>query len=252
MSSEQTSDISEGFRMPPGDANLRPGGNTMRPSMSFASSVSLRIYEDLRREILAGALRPGTRLHQANLARTYGVSITPIREALSALTSDGFVDSHPYSRTVVHQPTLKELDEIYEIRAELTPLTVRRVIQRATEEDLQRAEKQAEAMRTGAITVPWPQANRDFHSILESACGNDQLIATVGRLADLSRAYVALSVASSMPRESRANEQHMELIRLFREKDVDAAIAASLHHIEETHMLVRAVFLRGQSRPAEG
>ena len=230
-------------------AALHQGAAT---SASFASSASLRIYQDLRREILAGAIAPGTRLNQARLARTYGVSITPIREALSALTSDGFVDSHPFSRTLVHQPTLKELDDIYELRAELMPLLVRRSIERITPAHIERAEKLVEAMRGGGIAVSFAEANRDFHSILDSASDNEQLIAVMGRLADLSRAYVAMSVAANVVREHQANDQHAEILELYRNRDIDAAAAASLRHIEDTHRLVREVFEQQKAAESGG
>lgn len=237
---------------PATDTPSRTETTAGRIGTSFASSVSLRIYEDLRRGILEGAIAPGTRLHQARLASSYGVSITPIREALSALTSDGFVDSHPFSRTLVHQPTLKELDDIYELRTELTPLMVRQSVSRITAEQLDRAEALAEAMRAGTSTVPWAEANRDFHMLLENMCDNQQLIATTRRLSDLSRAYVAMSVASNVVREHQANDQHVELIGLYRARDIDAAIAVSLQHIEETHRLVREVFQRTQAAKDSG
>jgi DNA-binding GntR family transcriptional regulator len=217
-------------------------GPDARQRSPFASSVSLSIYESLRQEILAGTIPAGTRLHQARLARSYGVSITPIREALSALTSDGFVDSNPFSGSTVHQPTLKELDDIYQLRAELMPMLVRSTIDHITPEQLQRAKALAEAMAGKTITMPWPEANRDFHLLLDSACGNGQLLATMSRLADLSRGYVALSVASSSVRQHQANDQHIELIELYKRRDAEAAIATSLRHIDETHRLVRQVF----------
>jgi DNA-binding GntR family transcriptional regulator len=229
--------------MPSANANPAASAGPFREgAASFASSVSLRIYEDLRREIFEGALPSGTRLNQAKLASAYGVSITPIREALSALTSDGFLDSHPFSRTLVHRPTLKELEDIYELRAELTPLMVRRSVTRITPEQLRQAEELADAMRQATITVSWAEANRDFHRILEGGCGNEQLVATTQRLADLSQAYVAMSVASNMVREHQANDQHVELIRLYAARDIDAAVTVSLRHIEATHRLVREVF----------
>jgi DNA-binding GntR family transcriptional regulator len=232
--------------MPSG--NRRSGGKDgpvplpSAPVIPVASSISLSIYKHLRQEILSGALPAGARLQQADLARLYGVSITPVREALSALSSDGFIDSNPFSGATVHQPTLKELDDIYELRAELTPMMVRSAVARITAEQLAHAETLALAMREDTLEIQWAQANRDFHLTLDAACGNGQVIATMSRLADLSRGYVALSVASSAARERQANDEHLELVEMYKRRNAEAAIEASLCHIGETHRLVREVF----------
>src|SRR5579862_8758362 len=103
-----------------------------------ASNVSRAVYTRLRKAILSGEITGGSRLQQGELARRYGVSITPVREALSALINDGLVDSTPYSGATVHQPTLREIDEVYELRAALTPMLVEKAIDRVTDEDVAR------------------------------------------------------------------------------------------------------------------
>jgi DNA-binding GntR family transcriptional regulator len=218
------------------------GSDEMTPSVAVASSVSLSIYEHLRNEILAGEIPAGTRLRQAELARRYGVSITPVREALSALTSDGFTDSNPFTGSVVHQPTLKELDDIYKLRAWLMPMLVEASVANITSEQLARAEGLAENMSNLTFSGAWPKANSDFHYVLDSACDNAQLLGTMSRLAELSRGYVALSVASSAVRQGQANDEHFELFHLYRARNVTAATEVALRHIRETHRLVREVF----------
>jgi DNA-binding GntR family transcriptional regulator len=242
--------------MPSGNRSSSGPGRSApsTPLVPVPSSISLSIYEHLRQEILSGALPAGSRLQQADLAKRYGVSITPVREALSALSSDGFIDSNPFSGSTVHQPTLKELDDIYELRAELMPMMVRKAVARITAEQLARAEAMARVMGEGTLDIQWAQANRDFHLTLDAACDNGQLVATMSRLADLSRGYVALSVASSAARERQANDEHLDLVEMYKRRDVEAAIEASLRHIGETHRLVQEVFQQATepSEPSAG
>lgn len=205
-----------------------------------ASSVMLAVYAHLRREILGGRISAGSRLHQADLARRYGVSITPIREALSALTADGLVDSSPFTGSVVHVATLNEIDEVYELRALLTPMMVERAVERITAERLAEAEGIATAMSAPNFDGVWSEANRAFHRILDAACGHDQLLIVMGRLADLSLSYVALSVVQSATRRQEANSEHHELLELYAARDAARAVEVSLGHIKATHRLVRA------------
>ena len=96
----------------------------------------------------------------------------------------------------------------------------------------------------------WPDANRKFHFSLDSACDHRQLLAVMSRLADLSRGYVALSVASSASRSQQAHEEHLALLDLYKRRAVDGAIQMSLRHIAETQRLVREVFERSSQAAA--
>jgi DNA-binding GntR family transcriptional regulator len=205
------------------------------------SSASLSVYELIRREILSGGLRPGTKLHQAQLAKSFGVSITPVREALSALAADGFVDVVQFTGYVVHAPTLKELDDIYELRAYLAPLMVESAVLNISEEQLDEAEALARSMADDDESEAWAEANRHLHHLLDSSCENKQVASTMRRLADLSRAYVALSMDSSTIRRRRAHDEHLALIELYRRRDTVGATNTTLAHIDGTHRLVREV-----------
>lgn len=225
---------------PASGARARFGG-WPRTAVPVISSASLSVYELLRREILSGGLRPGTKLHQAQLAKSYGVSITPVREALSALAADSFVDVVQFTGYVVHTPTLKELDDIYQLRAYLTPLMVESAVLNITEEQLDQAEALARSMADDDESEAWAEANRHLHHLLDSSCENKQLASTMRRLADLSRAYVAISMDSSTIRRRRAHDEHLALIELYRRRDTVGASKTTLAHIDGTHRLVREV-----------
>lgn len=226
------------------------GGKGEGEPILSASSVMLGVYTHLRREILSGRVSAGSRLHQAELARRYGVSITPVREALSALTADGLVDSSPFTGSVVHVATLKEIDEVYELRALLTPMMVQRSVERISAERLAEAEKIASAMSAPGFDGVWSESNRAFHRTLDAACGQDQLLVVMGRLADLSLSYVALSVVQSTTRRQEANDEHHELLRLYAARDAQRAVEVSLEHIKATHRLVRGALEKSTAAKA--
>lgn len=86
----------------------------------------LSIIEAMRRDIVAGALQPGTRLTEASLAERYGVSRVPIREALRGLEAEGFVESRPNAGSRVAEIPVDEADDLFAVREALEISTARR------------------------------------------------------------------------------------------------------------------------------
>ena len=97
-----------------------------------------RIHEQLERLIITGVLAPGVRLVESDLAQTLGVSRGPIREALQLLQRDGFVDLRARQGAFVHLPTLKEIEDFFDIRRALEAESARLAARRATPEDAAR------------------------------------------------------------------------------------------------------------------
>jgi DNA-binding GntR family transcriptional regulator len=217
------------------------GALTVPPGTPLATSVQMGVRNGLRHDILNGRLAGGTRLHQADLAKAYGVSISPVREALRDLAADGLVDINPFLGAVVHAPTLQELENIYQVRVELIPLAVQMAVQNITEDELHRAGQLIRRMDKDVEPDPWVSNNARLHHILEDACRNDQLAGIMHRLADLSQVYVAMCERATDSR-SHANRVHRLILQAYRHRDVDAAITETLAHINDTQQMARAEF----------
>ncbi len=219
-----------------GDLAETPDGQT-RPSgkgvASLATSIQMAVRNELRRDILNGTVAGSTRLLQADLAKHYGVSITPVREALRDLATAGLVDINPFSGATVHTPTLQELEDIYQVRIELLPLTVQTAVQNITDDELIQAKRLIALMDQSAHLDPWVDNNASFHHILEGACRNERLAGIMGQLADLSSVYVAMCERLT-PRRGHANEVHKLILHAYEERDVDRAIQMSILHINDT------------------
>ncbi len=97
----------------------------MRIKMIKHSNLSHRIYEILKDQIINEELAPGERLLDDKLASSFGVSRTPVREALTRLTSEGLVEITPRSGIYVKKLTRKDVEEIYKIRKVLEGLAAR-------------------------------------------------------------------------------------------------------------------------------
>jgi DNA-binding GntR family transcriptional regulator len=99
-------------------------------SSEAAPSLNEQIYASLRQEIVEGHLRPGQRLVELTIAKRFGVSQAPVREALRRLSQEGLAVNEPRRGTRIRQLTLREIEEIYEVRAELEAYAARRFVAR--------------------------------------------------------------------------------------------------------------------------
>lgn len=95
------------------------------------ASLSERVAGRIRRDIIRGVLAPGTRITEAALSETYGVSRVPIREAFRVLETEGFVVSRPYAGSTVAALDTEDADDLFAVRATVEERTTRRAAARA-------------------------------------------------------------------------------------------------------------------------
>lgn len=108
-------------------SSVQPSGSSEVPP-----SLGEQIYASLRQEIVEGDLRPGHRLVELAIAKRFGVSQAPVREALRRLSQEGLAVNEPRRGTRIRQLTLQEIEQIYEVRAELEAYATRRFVARLT------------------------------------------------------------------------------------------------------------------------
>ena len=205
----------------------------------ITKSVQRAVYDRLRTDILRGHIAGGTRLQQSDLAREYGVSITPVREALRDLAAEGLVDFTTYSGAVAHQPTIEELEQVYDIRACLIPLSVREGVARITEDELTAIDRLIHEMAEPRSPEQWIESNRRLHNLFDEASRNAHLTTILRRLGDLSTMYVNISLAPDQG-DRDADQEHRALLEAYRARDEAAAVRLSLRHFGQTLQLTRA------------
>lgn len=137
------------------------------------STLHERVVSRLREAILKGEFEPGERLIQEELADVMGVSRMPIREALRQLEKEGLVTLEPHKGAIVTPVTLKDIDEIYYLRALMEAIAVERSLPNLTQEDKQFL-KQLTADMEQAILVgnveEFVKKNAEFHRVLRKGC----------------------------------------------------------------------------------
>lgn len=210
-------------------------------AQGISRTTQANVVEYLRRAILSGELPPGTRLVQAELATALQISVTPIREALWELNSQGLVDFGAFRGAVVHVPTLTELDDIFEVRTALLPACARRGVSQTTPQQLDQAAVILDQMEAEADQTHWIALNREFHSCLYGTKPNQHLQSVLERLGDIATIYINLSFARNVTERRASEQEHRDILAAYRAGDADQAIALSLSHIQTTLAAARQV-----------
>ncbi|NEQ54639.1 MAG: GntR family transcriptional regulator [Leptolyngbya sp. SIO3F4] len=212
----------------------------------ISRTTQANVVEYLRRVILSGELQPGTRLVQSELAGLLQVSVTPIREALWELNSQGLIDLDAFRGAVVHTPTLKELEDIFEVRMALLPISIQRGVNHITPKQLTTAAHILEQMESESDQTRWLEYNRDFHRQLYGNQPNQHLQATLERMADIATVYINLSFTKDdvpddaqnsphpLPQRWRSEQDHRAILEAYRQQDQALVTKLSLAHINST------------------
>jgi DNA-binding GntR family transcriptional regulator len=171
---------------------------------SRARFVALKIEEAL----LRGELAPGDRLAERTLAEQYGVSKTPVREALRDLARRGLITSHPYKGTVVTELSPIDARQIFEVRLLVEPHAVQSAVPHHNAASLAKCQQALEAADTAGSKhgdlAELAVANRRFHQLLYQPCPNARLVNLLDNIQD----QVALiSVRSWRRNATWPNEQ---------------------------------------------
>jgi DNA-binding GntR family transcriptional regulator len=205
----------------------------------------------LRNEIQRGQLPPGTRLRQNEVAQRFGVSTTPVREALALLQAEGLVRIDPHRGALVFHPTVADLRESYDIRGALEALAVTKAMPRLTEELIKDLQKIINRMRKEKDEGRWVELNNEFHLRLYQASGMPRLCTMIANLRDSSSTYIHMFAAHDL-HEHRADDDHQEILDACAAHDGRRARKAIDAHVTHTVTgLVRFIEEREKAEAAQ-
>ena len=143
------------------------------------------VFNTLREAILRGELRPGERLMELQLAAKLGVSRTPIREAIRMLEQEGLAVTIPRKGAEVAKMTLKDMEDVLEVREALDELAVQIACERITDEQLENLriakEAFADSTRNGDVKRI-AEADVNFHDVIYEAADNPKLVSILSNL----------------------------------------------------------------------
>jgi DNA-binding GntR family transcriptional regulator len=192
----------------------------------------------LRELILSGELKPGQRLRQNQLAATFGVSTTPVREALTALAREGLVRRTSHRGVVVFKPSLDELAEIYEIRGALEPFAAGLAASRLSEASLLRLREILVATET-ADAAEHSKLNVDFHALIYAAAARPRLLELIENLRQVALAYLTLTVRHyDAGYAEQVHGEHEAILVALEQRDEAGAVQAVSRHLRNNEAQV--------------
>lgn len=228
--------MSESKRKP--SSVIKPSGLKRRESKDEA------IYEHLYQAIVEHHLEPGTRLPEDVLAESYGVSRTSIRKVFQSLAHDKLVDIRLHHGASVAQPSIKEARDLFAARRMIEVGVLPCVVKNATDERLREIEDIANQENEAVQAQDRRKSiflSGQFHTCLARVSGND-VVADI--LEDLvARTSLVIATFGGSQSCSCPPSQHQEMLKLLRQKDVEAAqqwMDAHLRDIERSVVLERS------------
>ncbi len=192
------------------------------------------VLDSLREAIISGLLKPGERLMEAQVAEDMGVSRTPVREAIRKLELEGFVVMIPRKGAYVAGISLKDITEVFEIRAALEALAAGLAAERMTEEEMEKLERQLvkEAEITDLADLDTlVTVDSDFHDLVYQASRNERMVQIINNLREQIQRFRMTSLAYP-GRMHEALAEHKKIVEALAERNVALAQQLALEHIE--------------------
>ena len=194
------------------------------------------VFNTLRQAILKGELKPGERLMEIALAEKLGVSRTPIREAMRKLELEGYVIMLPRRGTYVANISIRDINEVFEIRTTLDALASGLAAERITEEELEQLERLLVSIGENIETRNMKKVVEDdmeFHDILYKASRNQRLVGIISNLREQMTRFRSMSM-SYPGRLKKTLEEHSRLVEAIAQRDVELAQKLAVEHMENS------------------
>ena len=207
-----------------------------------SESMTSRAYMQLREDIISGELEPGRKLKIEELRRKYDVGTSPIREALSLLTSDHFVERNDQRGFRVSDVSAQEFDELLKTRCWLEEMALRESIANGSaewEERVVLANYRLSRMPRSEVSdhfvasKEWEAQHKHFHMTLISECGSSMLLKFCDQLYDQAIRYRQLSGTRAYPARDIA-EEHNAICDSVLARDADLAADLLMRHYKRT------------------
>ena len=145
----------------------------------MAISLREKVYKKIRDDITYGKLSPGERLTEKDLTEEFHISRSPIREALRQLESEGLITFESYKGITVSKLSVKQVEEIYNLRWVLESYSASLSAERATKNHVANLRKIHEKLTIAGKAfdlIGWIELNTLFHNSLNQNCGNTNLV----------------------------------------------------------------------------
>lgn len=207
-------------------------------------ATKYRIYKRIRAEIITGKKKPGERLSIDILKKEFGTSVTPVRDALQMLSQEDLVTIKPRSGYYITLVSLKELNDMLELRQILELAAVERAAEKISDEQIALLEKVHAGFTTDDDTnySRYSEENKNFHYLIAQASGNHELAKQIEQLHDrLARFMIIIRSGKIM------SDVHGRLINRLKAHDPAGAKKAIQKELDEARLRIMDKIMQEES-----
>lgn len=194
---------------------------------SIPMTLSLSIYNDIKNAIINNELKANQRIIEKDLARMFGVSTTPVREALLRLGAEGYISIDSHRKTVVKEISYEELRDIFQVMADLETIAIKQVVDHIQPEHLQELRELTESMEQKGISndiEKYLELNTAVHNKIWEVLPNKILQKTIEFVHSQLLRYTHSRVTAFQEPAvlDRSIQEHKKILRALEDKDKKA------------------------------
>ena len=216
-----------------------PGESVMRTTLSEAA------HQAIRRNIITGALAPGSKLVVAALAQALKLSATPINEALAGLEREGLVTYSPHRGYFVRTVTHEDIEETYSVREAFELVAVRNAAKNAEKTvigELKDILRQARQSLRETDTSRFSDLDLEFHRVIWNSL-NNSLATRVGELIGVQIRLLVATTARAPGRFRGAFAEHNDIYQAIRNRDPGRAVSSMRTHLHNAKTALKHAVL---------
>lgn len=201
--------------------------------------LNIIVYENIKKAIIEGEIRPGTRLTETKVGEQMNVSTTPVREAFRRLESERLVKIIPWRGAIVQEISDQELAEVYQCREALEVLAITLAIDLIEDKEIQELEDLIEDLKKAKDFTEHVEVNNTFHNAILKSAKNKTLIAMIEQFNDI--IYHNRHISSySDKRKEQIYFEHGQIVQALKDRDKVAGEEAIRQHVQNGYNYIKA------------
>ncbi|MGO3751630.1 MAG: GntR family transcriptional regulator [Peptoniphilaceae bacterium] len=201
--------------------------------MLRVKSYSDAAYDEIKERIISGIYKPGEVLNERQLSNDFGISRTPVREAMQKLSFEGWILNEPYKKNFVREFNLEYILEAQKVRTALEILAIEEFSKDLKEEDIKILENLLNKQRNSSDYNEFIKIDREFHEYIYTNSNNSILFSLMENINDIIR-YFGLIALNIEGRNIKTIKEHENILKALKSKDINLIKASMDEHMENT------------------
>lgn len=202
-------------------------------NMLRVQSYSDAAYEAIKERIIGGVYESGETLNERQISKDFGISRTPVREAMQRLAFEGWILNEPYKKNVVREFNLKYILEAQKVRKALEILAIEDASKNFSNSDIKNLEQLVIKQKNSPNYNTFIKIDREFHELIYRKSNNSMLMSLMENINDIVR-YFGLIALNIRGRNLMTIQEHENIIIALKENDLNRVKISMEVHMDNT------------------